>query len=377
MEVKELTRKELFDLVWSTSLVKLTVQYAYSNEGLKNICKEFEIPMPDVGYWTKLKFKKEVEKPTLNSLFQGEDKIILALRQDKNLVNIDKSPITTRTKEIISESKSPLIVAEKLGKPDILIQNTKLFFDKKKNDGYFMDEKIDMISIYVEKNNFNRALRIMDTFIKLLRYRGHSFRRDRNNRGPRIVVNDVEFHFQIREKNKRIPSDKPYSSSTFIPTGILIIKIGESFHAKEWNDGTLKLENQLAKIVATIELEADKELVWREECRINRLKREEEEKLRIEFQKKRENELKKTKQLFNDAIFYNNAKIVREYLNDIEVTAVKNNQLTNELQGWLNWAIDKTDWFDPLTKKEDSLLNNSDKEELISIKKNDTSFYRY
>ncbi len=43
----------------------------------------------------------------------------------------------------------------------------------------------------------------MDTFIKLLRYRGHSFRRDINKREPCIVVNDVEFHFEIREKNKK------------------------------------------------------------------------------------------------------------------------------------------------------------------------------
>lgn len=375
METKELKRKELFDLVWSTPLAKLTVQYAYTNEGLKKICKEFEIPMPDNGYWMKMKFKKNIEMSNFNSVFQGEDKIILVVRQDENLVNIDQTPLTIRTKEILSDPKSQLVVPDKLLKPDVLIQNTKSFFDKKKNDQYFMDEKIDMVSIYVEKNNFNRALRIMDTFIKLLRHRGHSFRRDRNNRGPRIVVNDVEFYFQIREKNKRIPPDKVYGSSTFIPTGILIIKIGESFHAKEWNDGTLPLENQLAKIVAKIELEAEKELIWREKCRLNQLKREEEEKIRLEFQKKRENELKRTKQLFNDAIYHKSAKIVRDYLNEIETFAIQNNQLTNELKDWLNWANAKTDWFDSITNSEDSLLNNSDKEEILPIKKNDTFFY--
>ncbi|MEG1026104.1 MAG: hypothetical protein RSF34_16640 [Flavobacterium sp.] len=377
MEKKEFSRKELYDLVWSTSLSKLTLQYAFSNEGLKKLCKQFEIPMPDNGYWMKLKFNKEIEKPKFNPLFDGEDKIILTIREVGNLVNIDQSPLTIRTKEILSDAKSPLIVPETLSNPDILIQNTIRFHDKSKNDHYYRDEKIDTVSIFVVQDNYSRAIRIMDAFIKSLKYRGHSFRRDINKRGPCIVVNDVEFHFEIREKNKRIPSEKPYGSSTYIPTGILIIKIGESYKAKEWSDGAVKLENQLAKIIAKIELEAMEELVWREECRLHHIKMEEEEKIKKEFQKKREVELQRTKELFNNAIYHNKSKIVREYLNELETKASLNNQLTIELQDWLKWAKDKTDWFDPMIKKEDILLYESDKEDLIQIKKKDNNFYRY
>ena len=377
MEKKEFSRKELYDLVWSTSLSKLTLQHAFSNEGFKKLCKQFEIPMPDNGYWMKLKFNKEIEKPKFNPLFDGEDKIILTIREVGNLVNIDQSPLTIRTKEILSDAKSPLIVPETLSNPDILIQNTIRFHDKSKNDHYYRDEKIDTVSIFVVQDNYSRAIRIMDAFIKSLKYRGHSFRRDINKRGPCIVVNDVEFHFEIREKNKRIPSEKPYGSSTYIPTGILIIKIGESYKAKEWSDGAVKLENQLAKIVAKIELEAKEELVWREECRLHHIKMEEEEKIKKEFQKKREVELQRTKELFNNAIYHNKSKIVREYLNELETKASLNNQLTIELQDWLKWAKDKTDWFDPMIKKEDILLYESDKEDLIQIKKKDNNFYRY
>jgi hypothetical protein len=43
MEIIELTRKELYDIVWSTTLTKLTQQYAYTNDGIKKLCKQFEI----------------------------------------------------------------------------------------------------------------------------------------------------------------------------------------------------------------------------------------------------------------------------------------------------------------------------------------------
>lgn len=86
--------------------------------------------------------------------------------------------------------------------------------------------------------------------------------------------------------------------------------------------------------------------------------------------------MQRTKELFNNAIYYNKAKIVREYLNELETKAL-NNQLTIEVQDWLKWAKDKTDWFDPMIKKEDTLLYESDKEDLIQIKKRENNFYRY
>ena len=56
-------------------------------------------------------------------------------------------------------------------------------------------------------------------------------------------------------------------------------------------------------------------------------------------------------------IYYNKAKIVREYLNELETKAL-NNQLTIEVQDWLKWAKDKTDWFDPMIKKRISYYMN-------------------
>ncbi|ESU19170.1 hypothetical protein FCR2A7T_25930 [Flavobacterium cauense R2A-7] len=324
-----------------------------------------------------MKFNKEVIKENLNSTFNGEDKIILTIREEGNPINVDQTPLTIRIKEIESDPKAPLIVPDKLIKPDILIQNTKTVYDNRKNKGFKWDDKIDTVSIYVEESNYSRALRIMDTFVKLLRYRGHIFRRDRNNRGPRIVVNDVEFYFELREMNKRIPSDRPYGSSTYIPTGILVIKIGESYKAKEWKDGSTKLENQLARIVAKIELEAQKELEWREECRLHHIKMEEEKKIRKEFEARRDKEFARTKKLFSDSEKFNKATIYRNYIKATEEKAIAENNLTDDLKSWLKWANNKVDWFDPFINREDELLNDKDKEDLDKPKQTNPNYNRY
>ena len=48
-----LSRKELYDQVWKTSMVKLAQQYGLSDVGLAKICKKHNIPRPSLGYWAK------------------------------------------------------------------------------------------------------------------------------------------------------------------------------------------------------------------------------------------------------------------------------------------------------------------------------------
>ena len=84
MDTIELTRKELYAIVWSTPLSKLTQQYAFTNDQIKKICKEFEMPMPEAGHWMKLKFNKIVKKEKLNPIFGGVDKIVFQIRNKDN-----------------------------------------------------------------------------------------------------------------------------------------------------------------------------------------------------------------------------------------------------------------------------------------------------
>lgn len=373
METIELTRKELYDIVWSTTLSKLTQQYAYTNDGIKKLCKQFEIPMPDGSYWSRLKFNKKFKKEKLNPIFGRVDKIILTIRKKGNQINLDQTPLTIRTKEIESDPKAPLIVPEKLTKPDILIQNTKSYNQSRKNKDFVRNDKLDTVHIYVEEANYNRALNLMDSFIKLLRHRGHSFRRDINNYGPKIVAYDVEFSWKIREKTKRILSDKIYETATYIPTGILILQIGESFHAKEWVDGATKLENRLSKVVAKIELDALKELEWREECRLSDIRRAEEERIRKIFEARKEKEVVKTRKLFSDAKKFDKVTMYRNFIKATEQKAITENNLTAELKEWIKWAYDKADWIDPTSTKQDELLNDNDIDEIENPKK--TNYY--
>jgi hypothetical protein len=67
---------------------------------------------------------------------------------------------------------------------------------------------------------------------------------------------------------------------------------------------------------------------------------------------------------------------LRNYIKTVEDNAVANNSNDPEFNNWVNWAKDKIDWYDPLVRKEDELLNDNDIKDLDE-KKKETNYYRY
>jgi hypothetical protein len=77
---KEYTRQELYDLVWTTPMVKLAKEFGLSDVGLRKICVRHDIPTPPLGYWAKLNFGKPVKRAPLGPLKEGvSDRVLVSL----------------------------------------------------------------------------------------------------------------------------------------------------------------------------------------------------------------------------------------------------------------------------------------------------------
>jgi hypothetical protein len=61
-EMKSLTRRELYDLVWSKPITKLAADFGISDVGLAKICDRYRVPSPSRGYWAKLEAGKKVKQ---------------------------------------------------------------------------------------------------------------------------------------------------------------------------------------------------------------------------------------------------------------------------------------------------------------------------
>lgn len=263
-----LTRKGLFDLVWSEPMVELTKKYFISTSELKGICNEMQIPLPDSGYWTKIKYKSNVPIATLSDEYNGENEVIFKLMEDGDEKTIPHNSKLTLLQNIIEkDSNLKLKVPVRLVDPDELIISFRDSFKNHKTweayDGSIVHNygiirhNRDVIDINVSVKTIDRTLRIMDTIIKALKKRGCQF--IIKNDSTYISIFKEEIVMIFREKQKRIiMKGKNYDSSDYELTGILYLKVGRSCNESTFIDGRKPLEEQIPRIIASIELKAIK-----------------------------------------------------------------------------------------------------------------------
>jgi hypothetical protein len=60
--MKEISRSELYELVWTTPLRSLAPRFEVSDVALRKACLKSEIPVPERGYWAKLAAGKPVRR---------------------------------------------------------------------------------------------------------------------------------------------------------------------------------------------------------------------------------------------------------------------------------------------------------------------------
>jgi hypothetical protein len=77
--VQRLSRKELYELVWSAPLKSLSARFGISDVALKKTCARSAIPTPDRGHWAKKGAGKSTPQPALPERPPGmADEVVVA-----------------------------------------------------------------------------------------------------------------------------------------------------------------------------------------------------------------------------------------------------------------------------------------------------------
>jgi len=355
MDKITLTRDRLYESVWSKPISILAKEFGLTDNELRKICKNFNIPLPYLGYWAKLKHGKPARKVGLPASFTGKDEIIFEPLTENKVVN--QKEISSRTaliKEIGAKHKHLLEVPLRLTNPDALVIKAKdALTDKKKQwtDHGLIGTRSGFVTIKVAPENVARGLRFMDSLIKLLKARSYDINADHYS--SHLVIFGEPLVIRIQEKLRFediIEGKYNLKNRHYYPTGIFMLKCWrESWsHQRVWIDGKALVENQLAKIVAGIELLAMKE-------RTERLDRE--ERWRIEAERKRIEKERHDREELDGANFqkllaqsklWKQSQILNEFIFEVESKAITSGDLIEERKNWLMWAKEKAEKFNPL-----------------------------
>jgi len=340
MESKKFTRKELFDLVWTEPLSRLAKKYKISYNGLRKICKRMNIPLPEMGHWQKIQYGKEVKVPKLPEEFEAKDEIILGEKgENDNEQNSPLMRLRNRIKQIESDKNIDLTVSERISRPDILVKNTIDYYDavkkfKRSNSSYvdYPDRK-GTLNITASENNTSRALRILDTIIKVLRKRGHDVQAPH---WDTYAVFDKE-HVKFRIREKHVVSDKKdnHGGRILENTGELVFVVDRGpYDRKEIIDGLEKLENKISTIVAIIEIEGERLIERSIQWEIQRKKQEEQQRIEREFKELQDKEFNAFKELFIRAERLHQANIIRTYIQTVEESISRSGMTEEEFKKW-------------------------------------------
>jgi len=372
MENITLTRKQLYDLVWSTPMTSISKKYLLSTTRIRSICKKMNVPIPESGYWQKIQYKKSVTIKELPSEFKGDEEIVLNSPEESNENDKFISPLSKLITEILCDPNLSLNVPSRLFNPDSLILAAKEDLALEKHPfagrGDLIGTNGGNIDIRVNHNNVGRALRFMDTLIKLFKARDYVL--SSNYQGTCVIIYGEEINFCLQEKlrTEETINQHNWRSRQYFPSGILTFRMWHDFRfsQKIWSDGKKKIDDQLAQILASIELLAKKESEERK-------RRDEEHKIWLEKQRieqeireQKEKELSEFKLLFVRASRLHQATIIRNYIASVEDHAMRNVELTEDLIKWIEWAKQKADWYDPLVNKKDNSFDDYDKANIFS-----------
>jgi hypothetical protein len=335
----KLLRKELYDLVWSNSMVTLSKRFAISDNGLRKICERMNIPLPGNGHWMKLQFNKKVKVIPLPEDADVDQTVEIKLRQE-GTDDDSMDPVKKLAKEI------NVVVAERLHSPDELVVAAKQVLtakDKHIHNGTLRTYR-DALDINVSPSGIPRALLLFDILIKALRGRGHGIFFKNGETFAKVKGQDLQI--KLREQTKRVKGENSWAE--YEATGIFYFKI-DRYPDKEFKDGTRKLEEKIADIIAWMEIQSDNDNARDEQWRIEEEAERLEEKRVQAIAAERQGEMQRYRELIGAANRWKKAELIREYVASVLAAGGSD-------PAWVEWARKKADWLDPAVQAEDGLL---------------------
>lgn len=195
---KKISRKELYDLIWTTPITKLAKQYGLSDVGFAKICKKYNIPRPPRGYWAKKAAGQKIKR------------IPLPTGKNEEMIEISANPFrrTNPKMQAKKHQSIPIIVPKTLRSPHPLVKDSleKLELCEPNNLRIIMTPDKDCLDVQVSKKTLRRALRIMHGLIKALNDR--DYRTGISDGSTKVEIQGVTLKFGISEdlKTERKPA---------------------------------------------------------------------------------------------------------------------------------------------------------------------------
>lgn len=346
-KTRHLTRRELYDLVWSEPVSKIAPRYHISDVGFSKLCRRVDVPLPPRGYWTKLKFGKRVRKPPLKPCVDPKDEtVVIAEHERPEQTGLPADIAAAIAHEQSDEAR--IEVPKTVAKWHSIVQK---WFDREGQPsrwGGSTGSKITAIE---------RQRRVLLTvFLRGLERRGWSVSVD-ERKGLSVKMLGQTITFDVMEITKRVPHKKDVRPGAYDwgpkydhePTGLLRLRLYKSYYGtRDWN-GTEErpLESRLNDIIIGFLEQTASDRKRDEEIAEQRRRWERERQLQEEADERARKEKAKVDKLIADAERWEKANRIRSYVSYLKGSGHSELSDGQNIDDWTAWALAIADRIDP------------------------------
>ncbi len=353
----ELTREQLYELVWATPATKLAKEFGVSDVAIFKRCQKLGVPRPERGYWARLAFGKAGEKPPLPPLPDSPAELFAQQALKPMAASVTLSPET--------ESLHPL-ARNFLSR----VKASALSYNKQRvhlREREFPDTEIS-------KTQAPRAAVALHALLNLLEPRGVLFKRSRSKYdGGCFRQGNDDLHLKIEEEmveKQEAPGRRRsyYSSSLHdnkVPSGRLTFTLNSDRYSRQaemrWTETekmsletiVVEMGKEICRHYADLKKQREAEAIEREKQRIESeirwKKQQEEEVIRLQEEKKQKHaaaleEAARTRQedLLKAAEWWRIYRGIEDFITECERRwrTTQAHELSAEQQVWLSWARD-------------------------------------
>jgi hypothetical protein len=350
-----ITREELYRRVWLTPVRTLAKEFDISDVGLAKACRKHAIPLPPVGYWTKVQHGKVVPIPPLPSAPVA----VVVLEANRNRPK--KQDFGPLAEKKLTLQVEPPKKADHLA-PYAQATLLRLRAAKPDKHGLVHSHGGDVFGCAVSLKSVERVCRIFHAIETAMPEVDSRLVTSPNPARLNFEFDEKTVEFRIIEKIKRteIPADKRaktyyyYEKYSYATTGNLSLEIeGYCDCRKKWADGvSTSLDDKLGDVVLGLVAATRSRKQWKIGLELHHQRWVDAERLAEENQRNLREEAEFKKQLLADGQTWRACQTAAVYVEQVrlELTALTP-ALTAKSLAWLEHAEKAIREMDPLVRQ--------------------------
>lgn len=391
-------REQLYKEVWSEPVVKVAEKYGVSDVAIHKVCKTLNVPTPPLGYWAKVKAGAEVKKTPLPKT-SGATQITGAKTFDgvkERATGTVRKPLEFLSEE---EREKVLLAAQEIKMPAenaqlhkkivayrTVVKNwnqkdTKAKGAQRNKDYYYSPP---FLAGVISSESLPRVYRILDALLRQVESLGGSVDDDLSlrirkehvrleivegqDKVPHMITKDEAqalLKFQDAKRHHSWASEPQIRKYDYVFNGRLRISVRQARYFRDTDK--VNVESRLGEVLIELYEESEKvrlERVAKEEAA---RKQAEAERRKEERRKRYNEEVEKTIALENAALDYEAACRIRAYVKAVTASC-GSDEIDDESTAWVDWAMKKADWFDPIVARDDELFGEREHERSLGEK---------